>query len=117
MSTETLTPLIEAVKNDDLKEARRLIDEGADVHADNLNALRWAIFNNSTEAVKLLIDSGTNPNAYVPGSSFSRAGEGGDFMIRWALKKKNLEIVKMLIGAGADATGITKFNEMLMEII
>lgn len=69
---------------------KRLIKEGADVHAWNDDALCWAVERGHLEIIKLLLKCGVNVHA--------RNG----FALRWATEKGYLEVVKLLLKYGAD---------------
>ena len=66
-----------------------MIEEGADVHAGDDCALRWAAYNGNLEVVKILIENGADIHA------------NND----WALKEASFyghsEVVKFLIENGA----------------
>ena len=67
-----------------LKVVNRLIDEGADIHANNDEALRWAASNGHYEVVKVLIEEGANIHAQ------------GDCAINCAFNNHYPKIVKLL---------------------
>ena len=54
MTNQINEKLIEAAKSGDLDQVRALIKEGADIHAWDDVALRWAASNGHLEVVKLL---------------------------------------------------------------
>ena len=81
-----------ASDNGHLEVVKLLIANGADVTADNNQAIRDASNNGHLEVVKLLIDNGADVNA------------NNNEAIRWASDNGHLEIVKLLIDAGADVT-------------
>ncbi len=59
------TTLLEAVKNNDINRITQLIKQGADVHYyhnDCISPLIQATYYGNAEIVKLLLDSGVNPN-------------------------------------------------------
>jgi len=67
------------------------LDAGADVHASNDYALRWASYNGHLEVVKVLLDAGANVHA------------GNDSALQWASGNGHLEVVKVLLrDAGAN---------------
>lgn len=68
----------------------RLIQEGADIHADGDYALQWASGNGHVEVVKLLIEHGADIHA------------SNDNALQWASKYGHVEVVKLLIEHGAD---------------
>ena len=77
-------------KRSDPKIIQMLLDNGADVHADDENPLRRAAVAGHTEIVKLLLEAGADVHADAENPLRSAAEEG------------HLEIVKLLLEAGAD---------------
>jgi len=51
---------IETAENGHSEIVKLLIESGANIHADNDYAVRWAAKNGHSEIVKLLIESGAN---------------------------------------------------------
>lgn len=86
-------PLFRAVSNNDLKMAKFLITNGADVnkleYTQGLTPLMVAVSNDNMEMVKILLTNGANPNI----------AEETPFPICFA---KNVDMVKLLISGGAD---------------
>ena len=74
----------------DPKVMRRLIAEGADIHAGSDFALRWASRNGHTETVRTLLDAGADVRAE------------DDLALRWAAECGHTETVRTLLDAGAD---------------
>jgi len=72
------------------KFVKYLLDAGADVHADDDYALRWASGKGHADVVKLLLDAGADVHA------------GNDYALRWASKNGHTDIVKLLLDAGAN---------------
>ena len=72
------------------KVIRELIAAGADVHANDDAALRWAAGRGHEEIVKLLIAAGADVHA------------DDDVALRRAADKGHEEVVKTLLAAGAD---------------
>jgi len=66
-----------------------LLDAGADVHAWDDGALRWASENGHAEVVKLLIDAGADVHAL------------NDYALRMASDRGHAEVVKLLKQHGA----------------
>lgn len=130
MGNEKTTPLIEAIKKNDIEEVRRLIEAGADVNEaenvkyddsdyddfddsveDGKTPLMYAVENNSEEIVEFLIAHNADVNTerrmdfhygkQLPGESY-------DCIIRTplfiAVDNRNIEIVKLLLKNGADAS-------------
>jgi len=84
------TCLKAAAEIGDLELVKLLIEQGADVKANNNYALRYASENGHLEVVKLLIEHGADVKAY------------DNYAIRHASAKGHLEVVKVLIEHGAD---------------
>ena len=78
----------------DINVIRQLIDEGADVHADNDYALHFACFSGQLELVKLLLHCGADIHAN------DDCDDGG--ALQWASTYGHIEIVRLLIDSGAD---------------
>jgi len=77
-------------KRSDPKIIQMLLDNGADVHADDENPLRRAAVAGHTEIVKLLLEAGADVHVY------------DDSPLRSAAVAGHTEIVKLLLAAGAD---------------
>jgi len=82
--------LIEAACNGNIEEVKKYLDKGANIHAGNDLALRWASSNGHTETVKLLLDRGANIRAC------------NDYALRYASRNGHTETVKLLLDRGAD---------------
>ena len=54
--------LVEAAKNGNLEEVKRLVDRGADVNDGEITSFMWAYFNGHTEVCKWLLSKGGNVN-------------------------------------------------------
>jgi hypothetical protein len=67
-----------------------LLDHGANIHVRNDLALQWAADNGHLETVRLLLDRGADVNAE------------NDIALEWAVESGHLEIVRLLIDHGAD---------------
>jgi ankyrin repeat protein len=74
----------------DLEVIKSLIEEGADIHADNDYVLRWSAENGYLETVKYLVKKGSNINAY------------SDCALRYAANNGHLEVVKYFVEEGAN---------------
>ena len=112
--------LIEACKAGDINKVLQLVEDGADVHADNDHALRSASLNGHIEVVKILIEKGADVHANNDSSLHSASLNGhievvkiliekgadihaqNDNALRWASQNGHLEVVKILIEIGAD---------------
>ena len=68
----------------------RLIQEGANIHAETDLALRWASINGHLEVVKLLLEHGADVHVQE------------DVALWWASENEHLEVVKLLLEHGAD---------------
>jgi len=51
-----------ACRHKHLEIIKYLLDRGADIHTNNDEVLRFAFYNNHTKVVKLLIENGANKN-------------------------------------------------------
>ena len=56
--------LIEGSENGRLDQVIIALKNGADIHADNDDALRWASKNGHLEVVKYLVENGANIHAH-----------------------------------------------------
>jgi ankyrin repeat protein len=72
-----------ASKEGDLNKVKELIEQGADIHADDF-ALRWASYYGHLVVVKYLVEQGANIHAL------------NDCAIRWASENGHLDVVKYL---------------------
>lgn len=81
--------LIEASKVGDLETVQYLIENGADVHADNYYAFRWAAYNGHLGVVRLLVSVGADIHSF------------DDYAFRSASCYGRLEMVKFLVSIGA----------------
>lgn len=75
---------------------KALLDAGADVHAGDDMALRWAAESGCLEAVKILLDAGADVHA------------GKDQALCSAANRGNTKIIKMLLDAGADTSIVSQ---------
>jgi len=74
----------------DIEVFKGLVEDGADIHADNDFVLRRAAYNGHLEVVKFLVEKGADIHA------------GNDFSLRLAARNGHLEVVKFLVEKGAD---------------
>jgi ankyrin repeat protein len=72
------------------KVIKRLVKEGADIHANNNCALRWAAGSGHLDVVKFLVENDADIHAY------------NDLALRWAAGSGHLDVVKFLVEKGAD---------------
>lgn len=96
-------PLIEAVKKSDEGALRKLLQQGGDVNAadvDGTTALHWAAYKNDLDTVKLLVQAGANVKA---------ANRYGVRPMHLAATAGNAAMIDTLLSAGADP------NEALPE--
>jgi ankyrin repeat protein len=122
--------LEQAVYQDDLAAAQRLLHTGADAKSANaygITPLSLACTNGSAAMVGLLLKAGADPNAPIPGGetplmTCSRTGkvdavqvllkaganpaakekQHGQTALMWAAAEGNVDVVEALIAAGAD---------------
>lgn len=64
---------------------KMLVEQGANIHADENGALRWASAHGHLEVVKYLVENGANIHA------------DDDYALRWAHANKHFDVVKYLI--------------------
>ena len=107
ISTPAAQPLalIEAAKEGNLEEVRRLLDEGADPNATTdfqEFALMGAVSNDRPDVVALLLDRGASPNLR------DMHGQTALFM---AAYERNPQVVTMLLDAGAEVDVVTNAGE------
>jgi ankyrin repeat protein len=59
------TPLIQAIRKDDIKQVKSLIAQGVDIHekgGNNVTAFRWAAVNRHVDILQVLINAGAYVN-------------------------------------------------------
>ena len=74
----------------ELNLVKEAIKRGADIHAYNDEALRWASQNGHLDVVKYLVENGANIHS------------NDDFALRWSANAGHLEVVKYLVENGAN---------------
>ena len=107
-------PIIKAVAGRDLAKVKSLIDQGADINAENewrRSALDLAIETNQLEMVKLLISNGASGWKNVQGAAENNNLEMVRYLISqnfdlgyalvYACENNNLEMARVLIDAGS----------------
>ena len=101
--------LVEAVKLADLEEVKRLIDEGADVNAENRNGylLHKAAWNGHVGVIKLLLANGANVNL---------RDTRGKTPLHEAVLRDNQEGVAELLANGADVNARDSNGETPLHI-
>jgi len=82
--------LLSFATSGDVEGVRRVLEAGADLHANEDEALRWDSRYGRTEIVKLLLEYGADVHA------------NEDEALRLASEYGRTEVVKLLLGAGAD---------------
>lgn len=82
--------LINSAIDGDVKKVKDALEAGADVHADDDYALRWASYKGNTEIVKFLLENSADVHA------------ANDYALRWNSLYGRVEVVKLLLEAGAD---------------
>ena len=81
--------LIEASKEGDLTKVKELIENGADIHAQNDRALCWSALNGHLEVVRLLLENGADIHA------------DDDYALCSSAYRDHLEVVRLLLENGA----------------
>lgn len=81
--------LIRAARYGDLDLVITLHIDGANIHADEDDALQWATYNEHLHIVQYLLQNGADIHT------------NDDYVLRWAAYNENLEIVKYLLQQGA----------------
>jgi ankyrin repeat protein len=134
------TALHWAAQWDDLKMAEMLLRDGANVRATNragATAMTLACINGSAAMIKLLLDSGADPNGAVllngetPLMMAARTGNPGAVKVlldtgalvnaketlrgttplMWAVSQNNFEAARVLIARGADVNAQSTINQ------
>jgi ankyrin repeat protein len=82
--------LAEAAINGHLDVVRSLVENGADIHADNDFALRYTAVNGHIDIVRFLVENGADIHA------------NNDLALRWAAEYGHLDVVRYLVENGAD---------------
>ena len=82
--------LIETVGNRNLPLMKYLVEQGANIHYNNDEALRWASNNGYLEVVKYLVEQGVDIHA------------ADDYALSNAVYGGHLEVLKYLVEQGAD---------------
>lgn len=78
------------IERPDCKVCSEHCCHGANIHAQDNCALRWAARSGHLEIVKYLVEKGANINA------------GGNYAFGWASSNGHLGVVKYLVGKGVD---------------
>jgi ankyrin repeat protein len=89
------TPLADAIEQREVKQARALIEQGAEVNAaqaDGMTALHWAVYHNDFETAKSLVRAGAGVDA---------ENRYGVTPLSLACTQGNEAIVTLLLDAGA----------------
>ena len=91
----TLTPLMEAVSDEDEDEVKKLVSSGADLEeqdSEQTTALHYAIYSGNLTIAEILLEAGANPNTL---DNYSNA-------LTAALEYENYEMAALLYEYGAD---------------
>ena len=102
------TAVIDAVRADDLTALRRLVQQGADVHAaqaDGTTALHWSAYRGDAEAARLLIGAGATIEATT---------RYGITPLALACSKGAAAVVETLLDAGADPNTLSGEGETVL---
>jgi ankyrin repeat protein len=81
-----------------LPGVKKALENGADVHANNDSALRYASENGHLSTVDLLLKNGADVHVYH------------DYPLRWASVRGHLDIVELLFKNGADVHAIDAYT-------
>ena len=73
-----------------LKMAKTMIENGANIHAGDDYALRWAAENGRLKVLKFLVERGANIHAR------------NDYALRWVARNGHLKVVEFLVEKGAN---------------
>jgi ankyrin repeat protein len=95
------TPLVDAVRQQDLQAVRALLKSGADVNrreGDGATALHWAAHADSTDLVRLLLDAGASPAV---------ANDLGVTPLHLAASNGNVAILSLLLSKRANPNAAT----------
>jgi ankyrin repeat protein len=76
--------LIEACENGDLSIVKKCVKRGADIHAWEDAALRWAAIKGHLEVIKYLVEQGADIHVY------------DEYALRWAANRGHLQVVNVL---------------------
>ena len=98
--------LIKSAENGFLLGVKYALENGADVHVKDDDALRWSSYSGHYDVVKLLLDNGADVHA------------NKDQALRWAANNGHYNIVKLLLDNGANVYAINNYTlENLSEDI
>ena len=98
------TPLQWAAFQGDVDEAKRLIKDGADVHAVNaygVNAIQLAADSANTELIAVLLKAGADPES---------PNADGETLLHLVARAGNVEAAKLLLKAGAKVDPVEGFG-------
>jgi len=90
---------IKAAVNNRLDELKNLLNQGADIHSNDDDALRAAAYNGYLEVVKFLVLPDLGSVAITHGSSIHAVD---DQALKFSAQRGHLEIVKFLVTQGAN---------------
>jgi len=101
--------LMDAVFLEDSDKIMSAIKDGADINyikpATGSTPLSMAVYNKSSDIVRVLIDNGANPNTSDSGDAGINASP-----LHWAVEMDSKEIVKILLDAGADVNAKDRYG-------
>ena len=80
----------ETITEEDIKQIEELLNDGADLHAEEDESLIASCYNGHTEIVKILLDRGANID-----------GQQGE-PLKWAVENNKIQTVKLMLDRGAD---------------
>ncbi len=107
-AADSATPLADAMQRQDVLRAEKLLEQGTDINAsqvDGMTPLHWAVYHEEERATQLLLSAGANPNA---------ENRYGVPPLSLACTNGNAKIVEMLLAAGADATALLRGGESML---
>jgi ankyrin repeat protein len=102
------SPLIDAVKKQDLQTVRALLKQKASINAteaDGFTALHWAAQRNDVQLVELLLGAGANAKATTRYNITP---------LYLAAMNGNAAMIERLLNAGADANGIAEEGQTML---
>lgn len=106
------TPLMSAVRNNNLGVVELLLKHGAEINwkdDNSMTALEFALQSKRTQIAQLLIDQGANQ---------SSQSELGLHALHWAVLQKNITMVEKILEKGGDVDPVSKDGRTpLMEAV
>lgn len=115
----SLTPLMRAVESNDLKEAERLLEAGADARAADTEfgetALHIAIATGQTELVNLILDFPSGDEA-LNSPTYTASGVHAPTPLMYAVLNGEAEIAEMLAESGADVEARDAWGRTALDL-